>query len=66
MKVDILMQTWNKVLRIVFSHVTATEKANSGERVTVDKKSISKNDIQGSEVNHSFDQRSTATKDTIF
>jgi hypothetical protein len=65
MKVDILMQTWNKVLRIVFSHVTA-EKANSGERVTVDKKSISKNDIQGSEENHSFDQRSTATKDTIF
>jgi hypothetical protein len=49
------------VMRSHTAKPMTTEKANSDQRVTVDKESISRNDIQGSEEDHSHKQQSRAT-----
>jgi hypothetical protein len=47
--------------------ILTTEKANSHERVTVDKENSDSNDVQGSEENRSYEQQSTpATNNSIF
>jgi hypothetical protein len=53
----------NDAIRFVASHVVSTiaEKANSDERVTVDKEVSNNDDIQGSEEDRNHEQQSTAT-----
>jgi hypothetical protein len=56
-------------IRFVASHTvpTATEKANSNERVTVGEEISNSNDIQGSEEDRSYKQQSTTkTNNSIF
>jgi hypothetical protein len=72
MKLDLLTNATvvDDTIRFVASHIAApstTEKANSDERVTVDKEVNNSDDIQGSEKNRSHEQQSTAiTNNSIF
>jgi predicted subunit of tRNA(5-methylaminomethyl-2-thiouridylate) methyltransferase len=65
MKLELLTNATvvNDAIRFVASHVVSTiaEKANSDERVTVDKEVSNNDDIQGSEEDRNHEQQSTAT-----
>jgi hypothetical protein len=70
MKLELLTNATvvDDVIRFVASHAvsTRTEKANSDEQVTIDKKVSNRDDIQGSEEDCSHEQRSTTTNNSIF
>jgi hypothetical protein len=71
MKLELLMNATvvDDAIRFVASRTTApttTEKANSDERVTVDKEVSNSDDFQGSEETCSHKQQSTATNNSIF
>jgi hypothetical protein len=66
MKLELLTNATvvDDAIRFVASHTKVhaiIEKANSDERVTVDKERFSRNDIQGSEKNRSYKQQSATT-----